>query len=110
MTDASAPVNRPLTDNERQLMLDLAVRVIADQSGIPHTAGQCQACSVSATVLDEFIEKGEVHLHGDVMDCYLDVGPNRGMVHATREWLAFHAEHPEAIDFDRHRRQIEDDE
>lgn len=106
MTDQPAPINRPLTDAERSLLLDLAVRVIADQSGIPHTDGECRSCSVSASVLEEFVDTGQVYAHGDRINCYLDVGPNRKMVHATREWLAFHAEHPEAIDLDKHRRPL----
>lgn len=100
----TAMSNRPLTDAERQLMLGLAVRVIADQSGIPHTDddGYCEACAASASAVGQFIEDGGVQVRGDAFNCYLDVGPNTGVVHATREWLAFHAEHPEAIDFDKH--------
>jgi hypothetical protein len=107
MSDDPAPVNRPLTDDERMLMLMLGVRVIADQVDIPHTADNCPACTASAAALDSFMEQGDVHLHGDEFDCYLSVGPNEKMVHATREWLAFHAEHPEAIDTSRHRRPLE---
>jgi hypothetical protein len=113
MTDADKPaaINRPLTDDERDLMRALTVRVIADQSGIPHTADDCRACSVVATVLDEFAERGEVHLYGDAVDCYMAVGPNEKLVHATREWLAFFAANPsEPIDLDHYRRPLPDDE
>lgn len=102
-----APINRPVTNDERALMVILAVRVLADQSGIPHTATDCPACTASAAALDRFAKEGRVHLRGDEFDCYLDVGPTAGLVHATREWLAFHAEHPEAIDFDRHRTTVQ---
>lgn len=104
--DNRAPINRGLTDDERNLMTTLAIRVIADQSGIPHTSGTCRACSVAATVLDGFTNDGEVHVYGDAYDCYLAVGPNRELVHTARDWLAFHAEHPEAIDYDKHRHPI----
>lgn len=104
-----AAINRPLTDAERQLMNLLAITVVANQSGIPHTVAPCQSCAVAASVLDEFAEQGEVHVHGDAIDCYMSVGPNVKMVHATREWLAYHAEHPEAIDLHRHGRVIEGD-
>jgi hypothetical protein len=100
--DNRAPINRPLTDDERALLTTLATRVIADQSGIPHTEGVCRACSVAATVLDGFVDEGDVHVYGDAYDCYLAVGPNRELVHTARDWLAFHAEHPEAIDYDKH--------
>lgn len=102
MTDNRAPINRDLTDAERDLMTTLAIRVIADQSGIPHTEGECRACSVAATVLGGFVDEGDVHVYGDAYDCYLAVGPNRELVHTARDWLAFHAEHPEAIDYSKH--------
>lgn len=110
MTNQPAPINRPISDAERQLMLDLAVRVIADQSGIAHTSGICEACAISASVLAEFVDNAEVRLRGDNVHCYLDVGPNDGLVHATREWLTFHAEHPEAIDYNRHCRPRNEDD
>ena len=37
-------------------------------------------------------------------------GPNHVLVHVTREWLPFHAEQPEAIDLDKHRHPIDNDE
>ena len=106
MTDQPAPVNRPLTDAERALLLTLATRVIADQSDIPHNDGTCRACSVAATALESFVDEGEVHIRGDAYDCILAVGDNR-IVHATREWLSFHADHPEAIDYDKHRHPLQ---
>lgn len=106
MTDNPAAINRPITDDERALMLSLAIRCMADQSDLPHTDGNCPACAVGEAVIGEFGERGEIHLYGDAIDCYMSVGATEEFVHCTREWLAFHAEHPEAIDMDKHRRQI----
>lgn len=77
------PVNRPLTDAERSLLLYLAVRTIADQMpGWTHER--------AATALDELAERGEVHLRGDAVDVHVRVR-GRDLVHATREWLSFMA-------------------
>ena len=80
MTDKPAPINRPLTDDERHLMIALAIRVIADQSGIPHTedalhSDDCRSCAVASSVLGEFVDRGEVYLTGDHYDAYLEVPP-----------------------------------
>lgn len=93
----TTPINRPLTDAERSLINALAIRVVAEQGGTtPETA---------AAALDAFTADGEVFLQGDATDVHLVVAGSP-IVHVTREWLAFHAEHPEAIDWQRHGRVI----
>jgi len=103
----TAPINRPLTDAERDLLNLLAIRVIADQTGVTDQA--------AADALDDLIERDGLYLEGDAHDVYVKTGtpgdgPNHVLVPATREWLAFHAEQPEAIDLDRHRHPIDNDE
>jgi hypothetical protein len=86
-----------LTDEERSLLNMLAIRVVAEQGGTD--------LETAAAALDTFTEKGQVILQGDATDVHLVVS-GKPIVHATREWLAFHAEHPEAIDWGRHGRVI----
>lgn len=92
-------INRPLTDDERSLMNMLAIGVVARET-------HCTA-DTAANVLDQHAAEGNVLLRGDAYNAYLDVCGN-SIVHCTREWLAFHAEHPEAIDLQRHGRVIPD--
>lgn len=79
------PINRPLTDDERHLMRDLAIQVVCTQTG----------CTPEAAVdaLESFAEDGTLILHGDTNDAYLEAAGNV-LVHAERDWLAFHAAYP----------------
>jgi hypothetical protein len=47
-------------------------------------------------VLDELAGEGEVYLRGDAWDVRLIVA-GHVIVHATREWLAFHAHYEPAL-------------
>ena len=76
----STPINRPLTDDERSLLLRLAVDVVAGQLGCHPEA--------AADALDGLA----VTLRGDARDVYLDAN-GRQIVHTTRDWLAWHATH-----------------
>lgn len=81
------PINRPLTNDERQLMHELAVQVVCSQTG----------CSPDAAVeaLESFAKDGTLILRGDTENAYLEAGGNV-LVHADRDWLAFHASYPRA--------------
>lgn len=100
-THKPAPINRPLTDDERWLMGQLAVNVLAANIGGTHTEDDCKTCDAAKALMYKYIDKGEVHLTGDAVDAYLSID-GTSIVHVERDWLAFHAEHPEAIDLDRH--------
>ena len=104
MTDKAAPINRPLTDDERHLLNMLAIRVIADQTGVTDQA--------AADALDDLNEREGLYLEGDSTDVYIKAGKHRHVVvHATREWLAFFAANPdEPIDLDKYCHPIEDED
>jgi hypothetical protein len=91
-------INRHLTDDERHLVWDLAVEVIANQTG-----GNREA---AADALDEIASDGKLHLYGDAVNAYLQADGNV-LVHITREDLARVANHPgETL----HASPIEDDD
>lgn len=82
-------INRPLTDEERHLMNLMAIAVVGHQT-------RCTS-DEAAQVLDKLAGEGDVILKSDAEDARLVVS-GKAIVHAKRDWLAFHAEHPEAID------------
>ncbi len=94
-----AAVNRPLTNEERHLVNLIAIASVAHQAGCDE--------QTAANVLDTFTETGDVILRGDAERVYLEVN-GKVLVHCERDWLAFHAEHPEAIDLQRHGRLVTD--
>jgi hypothetical protein len=71
-----------LTDDERQLLLLLAIGNLCRQTGC--------APEVAAEALDHFTERGEVSIVGDQQDVYLQV-KGHTHIHAARDWLRFHA-------------------
>lgn len=73
-------IDRPLNDEERRLMMELAVGVVSRQTGV--------SPEVAFDVLDEMT----LTLEGDAQDVYLSAG-GTVLVHAERDWLAFHAIH-----------------
>lgn len=74
--------DRPLTDPERNLMLRLAIRLVASQMGWPEQR--------AADALDECARDGDIRLLWTRTDARLIVCDNP-LVHAQRDWLAFHA-------------------
>jgi hypothetical protein len=82
MTDLPILIRRRLDDPERSLLCRLAVQVVVEQGGVDETE--------AVEVLETFAERGRVHCRGDFRDAYLLVD-DKVIVHATREWLAFHA-------------------
>ena len=77
----TTPINRPLTEQERDLLCQLAIEVVAHQTGRDREQ-----------VADE-LDTMELEVQGDAIDVYLKANGNV-LVHATREWLAFHANNP----------------
>ncbi len=84
MSNAPA-INRPLDPSERSLLGFLAARCVAEQFG----------CSVDEAfdALSRAAGEGRVILTGDNTDVRILLD-GRGLVHCTREWLAFRASWP----------------
>jgi hypothetical protein len=80
------PFDRPLTDAERDLMAALAIRVLADQ-----LEGDAED---ARNALKRLAAERKVAFRGDAEDVYLELAPDRLLVHAKRDWLAFHAANP----------------
>lgn len=80
-----AEVDRPLNDDERHLINALAIRVVADQTGAD--------IATAAATLDRLAGEGEVVLQANAEDVNLIVA-GKSIVHAKRDWLAFHATFP----------------
>jgi hypothetical protein len=78
-------IDRPLNDDERSLLLRLAIATLAEQTGSNE--------QTAADALDHFTEEGKAIIRGDGEDVYLEVAGNV-LVHARRDWLAFHASFP----------------
>ncbi len=74
-------INRRLTDAERAVMCQLAIEVVARQTGRDRQS--------VADALDEM----NLQLHGDAMDAYLDAD-GVTLVHISRADLALAANHP----------------
>ncbi|WP_422745179.1 hypothetical protein ACN27E_23585 [Mycobacterium sp. WMMD1722] len=99
MTDNPAPINRRLTDDERQLLAELTVWVIAEQKGITdEEAGRA---------LEALNNKGGLYMSGDAVDAYVRFSEsNKVIVHVTREWLAYWAHTEEELTGDEIRRSM----
>jgi hypothetical protein len=76
--------DRPLIDDERSLLLALATRVVADQTG-------CSPNEATA-VLAVFVALGQLEIECDAQDAHVRANGNL-IVHARRDWLSFHATH-----------------
>lgn len=76
------PINRRLTDDERNLMMKLAIGSISKQTGLaPETV---------AIALDSLIDEGAIHLEGDQYEARV-IAASICIVRAARDWLAFTA-------------------
>ncbi|WP_319454252.1 MULTISPECIES: hypothetical protein [unclassified Mycobacterium] len=75
-------INRPLTDQERTLMCQLAIATVVEQTGKDRE-----------TVADE-LDAMTIVVHGDDRNAYLDAD-GKTLVHITREDLALAANHPD---------------
>jgi hypothetical protein len=74
-------INRPLTDEERTLMCQLAIASVAQQTGKDRE-----------TVADE-LDAMVIVTHGDAQDAYLEAD-GKTLVHISRADLALAANHP----------------
>ena len=79
------PFNRPLTGQERSLLLALAARTLADQAGCTHDEADDVLARLSA--------EGKLEIAGDAENANVYTNGNL-LVHAERDWLAFHAAYP----------------
>jgi hypothetical protein len=75
-----------LDDLERGLLLRLAIRNLATQTGADE--------QTAADALDHFTERGEVTIEGDGRDVYLKV-KGHTHIHAARDWLYYMAHRPD---------------
>lgn len=97
MTDQPAPIDRPLTDDERQLLADLTVWCIAEQKGV--TDDQAR------DALAKLCDTGALSMTGDAVDAYVHFSKSgKVIVHVTREWLAYWAHTDEELTSDEIRR------
>lgn len=79
MSTGPVAVNRPLTDDERAILLRLGARTLTNQMD----------CTTEAALeaLDVFAARGLLRLTGDAYDAYLVVD-GRPLTHTTRQFLA----------------------
>jgi hypothetical protein len=77
--------NRPLTDQERSLLMALATRSLADQFPCSHDE--------AADVLEYRAAQGQLEIVGNAETANVYVCGNL-LVETQRDWLAFHAAHP----------------
>jgi hypothetical protein len=82
-----APIDRPLNDDERQLLAALAVRELAQQAGC--------SLELARDVLAEQAGKGEILFVGNAETFRVANSAGGWLVEAARDWLAFHASWPE---------------
>jgi hypothetical protein len=86
MTDSTGvPIDRPLTDDERQLLTDLAVRHVTEQGGYPLEKAR-------ATLHQAAVDR-DLLFEGDAVDVRVTVR-GKVLVHCKRDWLGFHAAFP----------------
>lgn len=83
MTHQPAAVNRRLTDDERHLLTQLTIWVIAEQTGVTDDE--------AAQVLDDINRDIGLHMQGDNVDVQVITGNGHVLLHCTREWLAYWA-------------------
>lgn len=95
----TTPVNRWLTDDERELLADLTVWVIAEQTGVTDDAAR--------KALDDLNKKTGLSMEGTTTDVYVKTIPHGHVIlHCTREWLAFHAHSGEQVTSEELRRVL----
>jgi hypothetical protein len=94
-----ARIDPPLTDPERSLLLVLATRNFADESGCTH--GQARVR------LGRLMVEGKLDISSNAEDVYVRSGGTL-FVEVKRDWLAFHAEHPGNDPMKDERRERED--
>lgn len=105
MTDQPAPINRPLTDRERDLLNQLLIAKL--QTGIEESSGVHVLAESVAGALDDLIAKVGLRREGDNTTVSVVTGTGHVLLTVTREFLAFHAQHDEQITEDQLSRAID---
>ncbi|MGO9927141.1 MAG: helix-turn-helix domain-containing protein, partial [Mycobacterium sp.] len=99
--DIAPAINRRLTDDERDMMRQLAIWSVAEQTGV--------SAQEAADALDDLNERVGLILEGDAHDAYMkDSEHGHVIIHVTREWLAYWAHSDQKLtreDLLRYRRQ-----
>lgn len=104
VTDQPAAINRPLTDEERDLIRQVAIWLVAEQHGITDEQ--------AADYLEYLTECRGLYMQGDDRNVWVKTGTpddptSYTLVHFTREWLAFFASHSdEPIDLRKYVKEI----
>lgn len=82
-------IERPLNDDERDLLSWLAIWTVVRQTG----------CTIEAAAeaLDTLADNGEAILRGDAYEVTVEMAGNV-LVRADRDWLALHATRTEELD------------
>ncbi|SBS77831.1 hypothetical protein MHPYR_490044 [uncultured Mycobacterium sp.] len=94
--DDSAPVNRPLNDDERHMLNELVVWKI--RHGIAANSGVHVDQDSTIDALDDLIEKHGMALQYGERQVYVTVGERRNIIlRVSREFLAFHSQHDEQV-------------
>lgn len=97
--DNRAPVRRPLDDDERELLTQLAIWCLAEQTGVSDAEAQ--------RALDQLNKESGLDIAGDHYDVYVQTREHgHTIVHCTREWLDFHAHSGEQLTSDELRRVL----
>lgn len=92
----SAAFNRPLTYDEKSLLLALATRTLADQARSTH--------AVADEALEVLVGQGDIEIAGDNKEAQVYVC-GKLLVTARRDWLSFHARFPGLIRSDEFERK-----
>jgi hypothetical protein len=82
---SDAPINRPLNDPERWLLLHLAAQTIAAETG-------CDL-GLAGDALRQAAEEDQLVIAGDALDVRVSVR-GKVLVHCARDWLSFRASWP----------------
>ena len=99
MTDKRARIRRPLDDDERTLLTQLAIWALAEQTGVSDDEAQ--------RALDRLNNDSGLDIRGDDYDVYIRTREHgHTIVHATREWLEWHAHSGEQLTSDELRRVL----
>lgn len=97
--DNRAPVRRRLDDDERELLIQLTIWSLAEQTGVTDDEAQ--------QALDKLNQESGLDITGDDYDVYVRTRQHgHVIVHCTREWLDFHAHSGEQLTSEELRRSL----
>lgn len=101
MTDDSTPINRPLNDDERDLLNHVLMWKVRENIALD--AGVHVTPESVAAALDDLIEKTGLERSYDEHNVYVQTLGRKDQVilRCSREWLAFHTQHDEQLSEDK---------